>query len=281
MNEFESEPETTTSRALRSVEFIGQRWLDFQRNVGGVWYLFVDVASWIGRALTSRRIRLGRVAIVSQVVRLGARAIGIVMLLSMAIGAILALQMEPPLRDFGQTDKIANIVGVAVLRELGPLISAVILTGFAGAAVAAEVGTMVVGEEIEALEAHALNPVRFLVVPRVLATTISLVCLTVLADIVAIASGMFVSVYVHNVPAVQYWDNTLVQCEAKDLLTGLVKAAVFGMLIGLISCYNGLRVTGGAAGVGRATTATVVASVVSVIFADLIFTTIFFALEWT
>ncbi len=281
MNEFESEPETTTSRALRSVEFIGQRWLDFQRNVGGVWYLFVDVASWIGRALTSRRIRLGRVAIVSQVVRLGARAIGIVMLLSMAIGAILALQMEPPLRDFGQTDKIANIVGVAVLRELGPLISAVILTGFAGAAVAAEVGTMVVGEEIEALEAHALNPVRFLVVPRVLATTFSLVCLTVLADIVAIASGMFVSVYVHNVPAVQYWDNTLVQCEAKDLLTGLVKAAVFGMLIGLISCYNGLRVTGGAAGVGRATTATVVASVVSVIFADLIFTTIFFALEWT
>ncbi len=281
MNEFESEPETTTSRALRSVEFIGQRWLDFQRNVGGVWYLFVDVASWIGRALTSRRIRLGRVAIVSQVVRLGARAIGIVMLLSMAIGAILALQMEPPLRDFGQTDKIANIVGVAVLRELGPLISAVILTGFAGAAVAAEVGTMVVGGEIEALEAHALNPVRFLVVPRVLATTISLVCLTVLADIVAIASGMFVSVYVHNVPAVQYWDNTLVQCEAKDLLTGLVKAAVFGMLIGLISCYNGLRVTGGAAGVGRATTATVVASVVSVIFADLIFTTIFFALEWT
>lgn len=281
MNEFESEPETTTSRALRSVEFIGQRWLDFQRNVGGVWYLFVDVASWIGRALTTRRIRLGRVAIVSQVVRLGARAIGIVMLLSMAIGAILALQMEPPLRDFGQTDKIANIVGVAVLRELGPLISAVILTGFAGAAVAAEVGTMVVGEEIEALEAHALNPVRFLVVPRVLATTFSLVCLTVLADIVAIASGMFVSVYVHNVPAVQYWDNTLVQCEAKDLLTGLVKAAVFGMLIGLISCYNGLRVTGGAAGVGRATTATVVASVVSVIFADLIFTTIFFALEWT
>lgn len=281
MNEFESEPDTTTSRALRSVEFIGQRWLDFQRNVGGVWYLFVDVASWIGRALTTRRIRLGRVAIVSQVVRLGARAIGIVMLLSMAIGAILALQMEPPLRDFGQTDKIANIVGVAVLRELGPLISAVILTGFAGAAVAAEVGTMVVGEEIEALEAHALNPVRFLVVPRVLATTFSLVCLTVLADIVAIASGMFVSVYVHNVPAVQYWDNTLVQCEAKDLLTGLVKAAVFGMLIGLISCYNGLRVTGGAAGVGRATTATVVASVVSVIFADLIFTTVFFALEWT
>ncbi len=281
MSETDPQPESTSSRALLGVQFVGERWLGFQHNVGGVWYLFVDVAGWVGRALTRRRIRLGRVAIISQVVRLGARAIGIVMLLSMAIGAILALQMEPPLRDFGQTDKIANIVGVAVLRELGPLISAVILTGFAGAAVAAEVGTMVVGEEIEALEAHALNPVRFLVVPRVIATTVSLVCLTIIADAVAIAAGMFISVYVHEVPAVQYWDNTLAQCEAKDMLTGLVKAGVFGMLIGLISCYNGLKVTGGAAGVGRATTATVVASVVSVIFADLIFTTIFFALDWT
>ncbi len=281
MSEIETQPESTTSRALQGVGFVGERWLDFQYNVGGVWFLFVDVMRWITKAMTSRRIRLGRVAIISQIVRLGARAIGIVMLLSMAIGAILALQMEPPLRDFGQTDKIANIIGVAVLRELGPLISAVILTGFAGAAVAAEVGTMVVGEEIEALEAHALNPVRFLVVPRVIATTFSLVCLTVIANIVAIAAGMFISVYVHGVPAVQYWDNTLSQCEPSDLLTGLVKASVFGALIGLISCYNGLRVTGGAAGVGRATTATVVASVVSVIFADLIFTTIFFTLDWT
>lgn len=281
MSESEPQTGTPTSRAIGGVAFVGERWLDFQHNVGGVWYLFVDVSMWVGRAVTSRRYRLGRVAIISQVVRLGARAIGIVMLLSLAIGAILALQMEPPLRDFGQTDKIANIIGVAVLRELGPLISAVILTGFAGAAVAAEVGTMVVGEEIEALEAHALNPIRFLVVPRVIATTFSLICLTVIANAVAIASGMFISVYVHSVPAVQYWDNTLAQCEASDLLTGLFKAAVFGMLIGLISCYNGLRVTGGAAGVGRATTATVVASVVSVIFADLIFTTVFFALDWT
>lgn len=281
MSETEDQPESTTSRALGGVAFVGERWLEFQQNVGGVWFLFVDVVSWVGRTMTTRRVRIGRVAIISQIVRLGARAIGIVMLLSLAIGAILALQMEPPLRDFGQTDKIANIIGVAVLRELGPLISAVILTGFAGAAVAAEVGTMVVGEEIEALEAHALNPIRFLVVPRVIATTFSLLCLTVFADIVAIASGMFISVYVHGVPAVQYWDNTLFQCEPSDLITGLVKAGVFGMLIGLISCYNGLRVTGGAAGVGRATTATVVASVVSVIFADLIFTTIFFTLKWT
>jgi phospholipid/cholesterol/gamma-HCH transport system permease protein len=265
---------------LAPFTFIGARWLGFQAQVGSVWFLFGEVTKWIARAYFGRRVRLGRVAIVSQIVRLGVRAIGIVTLLSICIGAILALQMEPPLADFNQEDKIANIIGIAVLRELGPLISAVILTGFAGAAVAAEVGTMVVGEEIEALEAHALNPVRFLVVPRVIATTFSLVCLTVFADIAAILSGMVVAVYVHGVSAVQYWNNTLLQCELSDVLSGLCKAAVFGLLIGLIACHNGLRVTGGAAGVGHATTATVVSSVVSVIFADLIFTTIFFVLGW-
>lgn len=265
---------------LAPFHFVGERWLGFQTQVGAVWRLFGEVLGWIARAMIVRRVRLGRVAIVSQVVRLGVRAIGIVTLLSICIGAILALQMEPPLADFNQEDKIANIIGVAVLRELGPLISAVILTGFAGAAVAAEVGTMVVGEEIEALEAHALNPVRFLVVPRVMATTFSLVCLTIFADITAILAGMAVAVYVHGVPAVQYWDNTLTQCELSDVFSGLCKAAVFGLLIGLIACNNGLRVTGGAAGVGRATTGTVVSSVVSVIFADLIFTTIFFVLGW-
>lgn len=265
---------------LRSVGRIGERWLRFQNAVGGVWFLFLDVIGWVFRAITSRRVRFGRAALVSQIVRLGVRAIAIITLLSSCIGMILALQMAPPLEDFNQVDKIANIISIAILRELGPLISAVVLTGFAGAAVAAEIGTMVVGEEIEALEAHALNPIRFLVVPRVMATAFSLVCLTVFADIVAIGAGMFVSVYIHQVPSHLYWDNTLAQTEVGDFLTGLFKAGVFGVLIGLIACHNGLRVTGGAAGVGRATTDTVVSSVVSVIFADLIFTTFFYVTKW-
>lgn len=281
MSELELEEEAPRRSPLWFVEFVGARWLRMQESVGGVFYLLLDVLGWISRAFVPPRVPLGRVAVVSQVVRLGVRAIGIVALLAMAVGAILALQMQPPLADFGQVDKIANIVSIAVLRELGPLISAVILTGFAGAAVAAEIGTMVVGEEIEALEAHALNPIRFLVVPRVLATTFSLVCLTVFADITAIAAGAFVSVYVHGVPWRQYWDNTVFQADPQDFTTGLVKAAVFGMLIGLISCHNGLRVTGGAAGVGRSTTDTVVSSVVSVILADLVFTTFFFVTGWT
>jgi len=167
-----------------------------------------------------------------------------------------------------------------VVRELGPLISAVVLTGFAGAAVAAELGTMVVGEEIEALEAMALNPIRFLVVPRVTATMLGLIFLAVFADIVAIVAGGVMGVLLLDIPVGIYKANTLDQAQLSDFLTGIFKAGVFGFLIGIIACYNGLRVSGGAAGVGKATTKTVVDSIVSIIFADLTFTALFFALGW-
>src|SRR5204863_2733733 len=109
------------------------------------------------------------------------------------IGAILALQMAPILRDYGAVDKVADIIGVAMFRELGPLVAAVVLTGFAGASIAAELGTMVVSEEIEALEAQAINPIRFLVLPRVLATTVMMVCVAVVANLTGVAGGMTVA----------------------------------------------------------------------------------------
>lgn len=248
-----------------------------------MWWLFVDIIRWVYRAATQRRVRIGRPALVSQMVRVGVRSIFIISLVSGSVGAILVLQMAPPLEQFGQKEVVANIVGIAVFRELGPLIAAIVLTGFAGAAIAAEIGTMVVGEEIEALEAHALNPVRFLVVPRVFATIVSLGCLAVIADIVAVAAGLLIALLVLGIPYQVYMDNLLAEKTGVDMIdfsTGIVKAAVFGMLIGLIACTNGLKVTGGAAGVGQATTGTVVQSVVSIIVADLIFTSIFYALGW-
>jgi phospholipid/cholesterol/gamma-HCH transport system permease protein len=214
-------------------------------------------------------------------VRVGVRSVGIVMLVSGCIGFILALQMEPPLADFGQTDKIANIIGVAVFRELGPLVAAIVLAGFAGASIAAEIGTMVVGEEIEALEAHALNPIRFLVVPRVLATTVSLVLLTVIGDLTSVAAGGLMTIEFLGVPYELYKSNTIDQLKVSDFFTGLIKAAFFGLILSAIACYNGLKVTGGAAGVGRATTGTVVQTVVAVIIADLLFTAIFYRIGWT
>ena len=266
---------------VRTFEPWGAMWLRVFSLIGGVSYLIRDVTRWVGRSLFTRRVRFGRTALVTQLVRTGVRAVGIVTLVCGCVGFILALQMEPPLADFGQSDKIANIIGVAILRELGPLISAIVLAGFAGASIAAELGTMVVGEEIEALEAHALNPIRFLVVPRVLATIIALVLLTVIGDITAVVFGGVMTVNFLGVPYQQYLSNTLNQLVLSDFLSGLIKAGFFGLILSTIACYNGLNVTGGAAGVGRATTNTVVQSIVTIILADFVFTTLFFSLGWT
>lgn len=259
--------------------FLYARLLDFLDLVGSVWLLLVDVVRWVLRSLVRGKVRFGWAALVSQIVRVGVRSVLIISLVSGCVGLILVLQMAPPLDQYGRKDFVANITGVAILRELGPLIAAIVLTGFAGAAIAAEIGTMVVGEEIEALEAHALNPVRFLVVPRVLATVISMTCLAVIANLVAVTSGMVMAVIGLGIPHQLYIENTLSQVKAVDFFTGIGKSVVFGLLIGIIACANGLRVTGGAAGVGRATTGTVVQSVVSIIVADLIFTAIFYSLK--
>lgn len=260
------------------VAALGARAIGTLTLIGELWFLLISASRWVLRRLTSRNVRLGRVAIVGQIVRVGIASIFIVSLVAGSIGFILGLQMAPPLDKLGQVELVPNIIAVAVLRELGPLIAAIVLVGFAGASIAAEIGTMVVGEEVEALEAHALNPVRFLVVPRVIATVISLSCLAVISNITAIVAAATMSKIVLGISWVTYYNNTLAQVQPRDFLTGLVKAAVFGLLIGLIACGNGLRVTGGAAGVGKATTDTVVQSVVAVIFADLLFTIAFYAL---
>ena len=277
----ESAKERKPSIVLRLLEQWGSLWMRTFDLVGGVCYLIKDVTTWVSRTLLTKQVRFGKNALVTQIVRVGVRSVGIVMLVSACIGFILALQMSPPLANFGQTDKIANIVGVAILRELGPLIAAIVMTGFAGASIAAELGTMVVGEEIEALEAHALNPVRFLVVPRILATIIGLVLITVIGDLTAVFFGGVMTIGFLDVSYELYVSNTLQQLVLSDFTTGLIKASVFGLILSSIACYNGLNVTGGAAGVGRATTSTVVQAIVAIIIADFIFTAIFFSLGWT
>jgi phospholipid/cholesterol/gamma-HCH transport system permease protein len=264
---------------VRPIAGIGARVFRTLAHVGELSYLLRDTLRWLWRACVVRDIRLGNQAIIAQMVRIGVQSIFIVSLVSGAIGFILGLQMAPPLSDFGQVELVPNIIAVAVLRELGPLIAAIVLTGFAGAAIAAEIGTMAVNEEIEALEAHALNPVRFLVVPRVLASLISMTCLGVISSFVAIVAALAVSVIVLGVPYETYMNNMLQQAKLVDFWTGVFKGGVFGTLIGIIACANGLQVTGGAAGVGRATTYTVVECVVAIVIADLVFTAIFFALE--
>ncbi len=259
----------------------GSLWISIFTLLGGLWHIITECLRWIYESAVSPTVRLGRAAIIAQMVRVGVKSISIVLVVSSCIGLILAMSMYPPLAELGQQSRIANIVGIAVFRELGPLISAIVLTGFAGASIAAEIGTMVVGEEIEALEAHALNPIRFLVVPRVIATVISLVLLTILADVAAVVMSGLISTMFLGVAAEVYIDNTLAQLGLADFFSGLIKSLAFGVILASIACYNGLKVTGGAAGVGKATTDTVVQTIVLVIVMDLIFTAVFLELGWT
>lgn len=271
----------STNLGVFALDSVGKKSLDLLDHIGDVVFLLLDSIRWVLRSVGQRRVRVGWPAIIAQVVRVGVRSIFIVSLVSGCVGFILALQLSPPLDEFGRKDLVANIISVAVLRELGPLIGAIVLTGFAGASIAAEIGTMVVSEEIEALEAHALNPVRFLVVPRVIAALVSMTALSVIACVVAIVASLGVGVVVLGVPASVYIQNMLDQAKLIDFWTGVGKATVFGLLIGLIACANGLKVKGGAAGVGQATTSTVVECVVAIVVTDLAFTAIFFALGLT
>jgi phospholipid/cholesterol/gamma-HCH transport system permease protein len=276
----QDQPAPTPIRLLTApLDFIGGAVLRILDHIGAALWLFLDTITWILRGIASRKTRLGKRAIIAQIVRVGVRSVFIVALVSGCVGLILAFQLAPPLDQFGQKELVANIVGIAVLRELGPLIGAIVLTGFAGASIAAEIGTMVVSEEVEALEAHALNPIRFLVVPRVVAAILSMTALAVFADVVAIISALFISTTVLDIPYATFMTNLLNQAKQVDFLTGVGKGTVFGLLIGVIACLNGLKVSGGAAGVGRATTSTVVQSVVAVIIADLAFTAVFYALK--
>ena len=253
-----------------------RRCLEF---IGGLGYLMRDTAAAVGTALFSKRgRRLGWKNLWSQMDRVGVQSIPIVSLVLFCIGAILALQMAPILKDYGMVAKVADIISIAIFRELGPLMAAIVLTGFAGASIAAEMGSTVVSEEIEALQAHAIDPIRFLVVPRVLATAVMLVCVTVVGDLVGVLGGMVVSHSFLGIGHEQYVAHTFLALKLRDFLTGLSKAAVFGIIISSLACYLGLGVTGGAQGVGRATTRTVVLTIVSLIAIDLVFNAVFFYL---
>jgi phospholipid/cholesterol/gamma-HCH transport system permease protein len=248
--------------------------------VGGLVRLFGSIGQAALRAVRGGPHRIRAEALVQQAVRVGVRSVPIIVLVQVFIGIILALNLAPTLDMYGQLERVADVVAIAVFRELGALISAIILSGFAGASIAAELGAMVEGEEIKALKAHALDPIRFLVVPRVVATTVMLLGLTVIADIVGVFGGFLTGVFVLHLDAGSYIDETRAALSLHDYYTGLFKGCVFGALIAGLACYEGLNVTGGAEGVGRATTTTVVKSIVCLIGADCIFTAIFYVVGW-
>ncbi len=261
---------TLGERAIGTVSFIGHLGLLISATFGASPRMVVVKR---GRRLAWRNLWF-------QLHRVGVKSIGVVMLVTFAIGVILSLQIVPILEQYGAGNQIASIIGIAFFRELGPLVGAIVLTGFAGASIAAEIGTMAVNEELKALRSHAISPVRFLVVPRVLASMVMTACLAVLSSVMGIVGGMLTTRAIIDMPFRAYLDLTFASVEAADITTGLFKAAVFGVLIGALACQHGLAVRGGASGVGSATTRTVVISIVALTIVDLGFTAVFYMLGW-
>ena len=211
-----------------------------------------------------------------QMVLIGVRALPMAALTSFSIGLTLAMQAAAQLRKMGVLSFVPDLVSVSLLRELGPLLIAVVVIGRSGSAVTAELGTMKVSEEIEALEVMAINPVRFLVVPRVLAMLIMLPVLTVFGDCVGMVGGWSICHFALDFNTATYVVRSVTRAESWDLFSGLIKSVVFAWLIITIACHMGLRVEGGAEGVGQATTGSVVWSLLIMLIANALLTGFFF-----
>jgi phospholipid/cholesterol/gamma-HCH transport system permease protein len=208
--------------------------------------------------------------------QVGVNALPIVALISFLLGLILAFQSAVPMRQFGAEIFVADLVGLSILRELGPLMTAILLAGRSGAAFAAEIGTMKVNEEIDALETMALEPVDFLVAPKFLAMVLMVPCLTVWSDFMGVLGGGVFGVSAASFTWGSYISATLDALQSRDITNGLIKAAMFGLVITAVGCQEGFSTGLGSEQVGRSTTSAVVKSIFMVVVVDLVFTAIFY-----
>ena len=220
-----------------------------------------------------------RQGIFSQMVFTGVDSLVIAFFVSFFTGIVIAMQSAYQLSRFGADIFVAPMVAVSIARELGPVLTSLVVAGRIGAAIAAELGTMKVTEQIEALDTMALNPVRFLVVPRFLALLIMLPCLVMFADLMGILGGFLVGVFNLRLNPYRYITFSYEFMAWKDVWTGLVKSAVFAIIIAMVGCYMGLNTKGGAEGVGKSTTLSVVTSFILIILFDAILTGIFYFIK--
>ncbi len=242
----------------------------------------LDVLSFTG-ALFASGFRVSRHpsslpwrSIPGLVERAGADGAPIVLLISFLIGLIMALQAEPQLSRFGANLFVADLVGLSIVRELGPLMTAIVVAGRSGAAYAAELGTMRVSEEIDAMRTLGLDPMRYLVFPRVVALAIAVPFLTLAADVVGIAGGWLMSITGLGLTTVQYVTELEKALHLTDVFGGILKSFAFAIVIALIACQRGLATRGGAAEVGRSTTSAVVTVLFSLVAFDAVFTWLYY-----
>src|SRR3989338_3470869 len=207
-------------------------------------------------------------AVFDQMVFMGAKSIIIVFFVTFFTGIVLAMQSAYQLQKMGAVMYVSSLVSISICRELGPVLTALVIAGRIGAAITAEIGSMKVNEQIEALDVMAINPVRYLVVPKFLALLLMLPCLTLIGDLSGMLGGYVIGVFNLKLSSGLFIQTALKFLTLKDIYTGLSKAFVFAIIIALVGAYKGLKTRGGAVGVGQATTQSVVVSFILIILAD-------------
>ena len=235
--------------------------LQATRSVGSYWFLLVDVVRDIRHGVDPREL-------CRQIVRIGMDSVPIIILTAIFTGMVLALQTAFGLQRFGAKHYVGNIVSLALVRELGPVLTAVMLCGRVAAGVTAEIASMVATEQVDAMRALGANPIRKLVSPKILAAVIVTPSLVVLANILGIYGGLVVAAFELGIPTHNYYRSILYTVRIPDLIDGLVKSAVFGGLLVSIACYKGLHTRGGTEGVGRSTTEAVVTASIVILISD-------------
>ncbi len=250
--------------------FLGKNALLLVREMGRIFILLIHAFMWM--FLPPYRFK----AIFKQMEFVGVKSLFVVVLTGIFTGGVLALQSHHGFKLFGAETLVGSIVALSVTRELGPVLTALMVNGRAGSAMAAELGTMKVTEQIDALYVMATNPVKYLIVPRIIAGIAMLPVLTIIADFLGILGGYFVGVCLLDINSGMFVANILEYLELSDIFHGLTKSAFFGLIFTHIGCYKGFYTEGGAEGVGRATTQAVVLSSVLILVSDYFLTSIMF-----
>ncbi|MBP7462340.1 MAG: ABC transporter permease [Candidatus Delongbacteria bacterium] len=237
--------------------------------------LISDIVYWSGLAMLGRN-QHRRGSVIHQAVLIGVEALPIIGLMSGLVGLILALQSAAQLRQFGADIYIANLIGIAMIREMGPLMTAIMLAGRSASSFASEIATMVVTEEMDALKIMAIQPIRFVVVPKMLAISMVTPLLTVFSNALGILGGFLVAILYLEIPAGAFASQLIQSIQVQDILIGEFKSLVFAWIILSIGAYAGFKVHGGSQGVGLVTTQAVVSSIFAIILADSMFSLVFY-----
>ncbi len=246
----------------RAIEHFGRLIIAFSEGLGRILLLLLEtLKQTFSPPFETRNTYV-------QMLEIGVRSLPVVLVTAIFTGMVFALQTYTGFKRFGAESVVASVVALSMTRELGPVLTGLIVSGRAGAAMAAELGTMSVTEQIDALETLATNPVKYLIVPRFLSGLIMLPALAVIADMIGIIGGYIVTVGLFGTSSVAYWQRTWDYLLVNDIFSGLVKACFFGAAIALISCYKGFYTMGGAEGVGKATTGAVVLSSMTILISD-------------